>query len=155
MIELCRGNTQLEQQILQVNPLLEAFGNARTAMNDNSSRFGKYIQLIFRDGHGIKFSFRKLKFFLHVTKKVISVSDYEEVNFWRKKIVIELMIVICCVLYSSCLLFNYFCCCLNKCTLYRIKGKLNYPSLKPFGWTLTSLFRSHKESYFHFMLKSC
>uniref|UniRef100_Q1EG27-2 Isoform 2 of Myosin-IIIb n=1 Tax=Mus musculus TaxID=10090 RepID=Q1EG27-2 len=40
-------NQTLRQKILQVNSLVEAFGNARTAINDNSSRFGKYLEMMF------------------------------------------------------------------------------------------------------------
>ncbi|NXJ04154.1 MYO5B protein, partial [Odontophorus gujanensis] len=41
------GDSSMEEKVLASSPVMEAFGNAKTTRNDNSSRFGKYIEIGF------------------------------------------------------------------------------------------------------------
>ncbi|CAB4009295.1 myosin-IIIa isoform X2, partial [Paramuricea clavata] len=72
------GNRMLENRILQVNPLMEALGNAQTGINDNSSRFGKYLELQFTSNGNIIGA--RLTEYLLEKSRVVSQSE-EERNF--------------------------------------------------------------------------
>ncbi|CEG48932.1 myosin-like protein [Plasmopara halstedii] len=57
------------KKIIEVNPLLESFGNAKTGRNDNSSRFGKFTQLQF-DNTGILVGARCRTYLLEKTRVI-------------------------------------------------------------------------------------
>ncbi|KAJ3283673.1 Myosin type-2 heavy chain 1 [Rhizoclosmatium sp. JEL0117] len=73
------GSSTTEDAVLASNPILEAFGNAKTTRNDNSSRFGKFIQLFFSDplAGNVRITGAQVKTYLLERSRLISQPDTE------------------------------------------------------------------------------
>jgi len=81
--------TQIKEIILQSNPLLESFGNSKTVRNNNSSRFGKYMEIVF-DPSGAPASGRVTNFLLEKPRVVGQSQEersfhifYQVLGNWR------------------------------------------------------------------------
>ncbi|CAM9392068.1 unnamed protein product, partial [Ectocarpus fasciculatus] len=70
------GEVRIEDRILQSNSILESFGNAKTLRNDNSSRFGKFIEISFSPANGR----------LHICGSVIRTYLLEKVRLIQQNV---------------------------------------------------------------------
>lgn len=65
------SQNNLSKQVLDTNPILEAFGNAKTLRNDNSSRFGKFIEIHF-DSISLKLLSARIQNYLLEKSRIVS-----------------------------------------------------------------------------------
>ncbi|KAF4124511.1 homoserine O-acetyltransferase/O-succinyltransferase [Geosmithia morbida] len=75
MIKNRSQQSNLSQQILRTNPILEAFGNAQTVRNHNSSRFGKFIRIEFSRHGAITGAF--IDWYLLEKSRVVRINSQE------------------------------------------------------------------------------
>ncbi|XP_039598383.1 unconventional myosin-VI-like, partial [Polypterus senegalus] len=68
----------IDERIVEANPLLEAFGNAKTVRNNNSSRFGKFVEIHFNEKNSVVGGF--VSHYL-LEKSRICVQSKEERNY--------------------------------------------------------------------------
>lgn len=73
-----KDSGDISEKLLSTNPLLEAFGNAKTIKNDNSSRFGKFIEINFNSS-GYIIGTNIVNYLLETTRTLSQITD--ERNF--------------------------------------------------------------------------
>ena len=69
-----RSGSQIKDAILESNIIFESFGNAKTVRNDNSSRFGKYIKLVYDEDNTLVSAFSET-FLLEASRLVVAGKD--------------------------------------------------------------------------------